>query len=86
MNGVQRVEFTIEPFVEAQPGDHVTAPIEALRAMGVTVDVGPFGSACEVGDEEIGEVMAAVVTAAVANGATHLNVDIHRLDGEAGRS
>ena len=31
---VQRIEFTIEPFVEADPGAHVTAPVEALRERG----------------------------------------------------
>ena len=82
MDDVQRIEFTIEPFVEAQPGAHVTAPVDALQAMGVAVEVGPFGSACDVDDEQVAEAVAAVTSAAFANGATHLNLDVHRLDAE----
>jgi isopentenyldiphosphate isomerase len=84
MSPVQRVEFTIEPFVEAQPGRHVTAPVDALAEMGVEVDVGPFGSACEVGDDLAGDVVATVVREAIGNGATHINVDINRVDGTGG--
>jgi 8-oxo-dGTP pyrophosphatase MutT (NUDIX family)/uncharacterized protein YqgV (UPF0045/DUF77 family) len=82
MQSVQRIEFTVEPFVEAQPGAHVTAPVDALQAMGVTVDIGPFGSSCDVDDEQVGAVVAAVATAAIANGATHLNLDISRVGEE----
>ena len=32
-----RVEFTIEPFNEGQPGRHVTAPADTLRALDVEV-------------------------------------------------
>ena len=38
------VEFTIEPFVEGEPGPHVRAAVEAAEADGVTVDFGPFGT------------------------------------------
>ena len=76
MNAVQRIEFTIEPFVEAQPGIHVTAPVDALTTMGVVVEVGPFGSACDVDDDRVGDAVATIVGTAVANGATHINVDV----------
>lgn len=77
---VQRVEFTIEPFVEAQPGPHVTAPVDALIELGVDVDVGPFGSGCDVPTDQIGNVVAAVVRVAIENGATHVNVDVSAVD------
>lgn len=73
---VQHVEFTIEPFVEAHPGDHVTAPIAALAAIGVDAEIGPFGSACDVPSDRIGDVVATVVRTAIQHGATHINLDI----------
>lgn len=71
-----RVEFTIEPFVEAAPGPHVTAPVDALAAMGIEAEVGPFGSACEVGPEQAGAAISTIVQSAIEHGATHINVDI----------
>ena len=77
---VQRVEFTIEPFVEAAPGDHVTAPVEALRSLGVGVEVGPFGSSCRVPSARVGDVVATICRIAVEHGATHINVDVEAVD------
>ena len=68
------VEFTIEPFVEGHPGPHVTAAIAAAEQLGVAVDVGPFGSSCEIAAEHAPDVVAAVVRAAFANGATHVSL------------
>jgi hypothetical protein len=73
---VQRVEFTVEPFVEGSPGLHVTAPLESVRALGVDVEFGPFGSACVIETAQVGAVVAAVIESALANGATHVNVDV----------
>ena len=73
---MQRVEFTIEPFVEGRPGPHVTAPTDALKALGVEIDVGPFGSYCEVADDRVGEIVGVIVQAATVNGATHVTVDV----------
>lgn len=73
---MQRVEFTIEPFNEGQPGQHVTVPADTLRAMGIAVDVGPFGSSCVVDDQRAGDVVAAVVRLALEHGASHVNVDV----------
>ncbi len=75
---MQRVEFTVEPFVEGQPGPHVTASVDAVSALGVEVDMGPFGSSCTVDDDRIGEIIGAIVQAAVVHGASHVNVDITR--------
>jgi isopentenyldiphosphate isomerase len=77
---VQRVEFTIEPFVEAEPGAHVTAPAEALRGLGIEVEVGPFGSGCTVPDRHIGDVVATITRIAVEHGATHINIDVEAVD------
>jgi hypothetical protein len=79
---VLRVEFTIEPFVEGQPGPHVLSGVAAAEAMGVTVEFGPFGSTCTVAPGQAGAVLGAIVDAAVANGASNVTVDIARLDDE----
>lgn len=77
---VQRVEFTVEPFVEGQPGRHVTEPLEAMRALGIDVDFGPFGSGCVVTTEQAAEVVATIVKTALTNGATHVNIDVSSVD------
>ena len=46
------VEFTIEPFVEGEPGPHVRAAVEAAEQSGVTVDFGPFGTTVS-GDDDV---------------------------------
>ena len=73
---MQRVEFTIEPFHEGEPGPHVTAPADALREMGLSVEVGPFGSNCDVDDARVRDVVATIVGIAFDHGASHVNVDI----------
>jgi hypothetical protein len=72
------LEFTIEPFVEGQPGPHVTSAIDAARALGHDVEFGPFGSSCTVPEAAAGEVVKAVLDAAFANGATHVNLHAAR--------
>jgi uncharacterized protein YqgV (UPF0045/DUF77 family) len=72
------IEFTIEPFVEGQPGPHVISAIEAAQALGYEIDFGPFGSSCSVPAAEVGEVARAVLDAAFANGATHVSLHTER--------
>jgi len=74
-----RVEFTIEPFVEGQPGEHVQAAVAAARQIGAAVEFGPFGSSCEVEAASAGVLVRAVTDAALANGATHVSVHVERL-------
>lgn len=73
---MHRIEFTIEPFVEGRPGPHVTDAIAAIEILGIDVEVGPFGSSCVAPTERVGEVVAAVTTAATARGATHVHLDV----------
>ena len=77
---MQELEFTIEPFVEGRPGPHVTAAIEAATGAGATVDVGPFGSACRVGDDRMPDVVAAITRAAFDHGATHVSLHVARVE------
>ena len=70
------VEFTIEPFVEGAPGPHVDAGIAAVRAAGVEVEVGPFGTTA-TGDAEA--VLAAVTDlcrAATKAGAERISLQL----------
>ena len=76
IRAVQRVEFTIEPFVEGHPGPHVTEPIAAVRALGIEIELGPFGTGCSVADASAAEVVAVVVRTAFEHGATHINIDV----------
>ena len=72
------LEFTIEPFVEGQPGPHVLSAVAAVEALGLTVDFGPFGSACEVDEDRVAEVAGAIMGAAFANGATYVTLFAER--------
>jgi uncharacterized protein YqgV (UPF0045/DUF77 family) len=73
---VLHLEFTIEPFVEGRPGPHVTEAIAAVEALGLDVEIGPFGSACDLASERLAEVLAAIGQQAFAHGATHVNLDV----------
>ena len=73
------LEFTIEPFVEGEPGPHVMKAIEAAQALGFDIEFGPFGSSCRVPVKQAGEVTKAVVEAAFRNGATHVSLHTERL-------
>ena len=75
------VEFTIEPFTEGNPGQHVRAAVDAAEALGVSADFGPFGTTCTVPEALIGALTSAVVVAAMANGATHVSLHVERRDG-----
>ncbi len=77
---MQQLEFTIEPFVEGQPGPHVTAAVDAAAAAGVDVEFGPFGSTCRAADDAMPDVVAAITRAAFANGATHVSLHLARIE------
>lgn len=70
-----KVEFTIEPFVEGELAERVTATIAAVEAMGVSVEVGPFGSSFVAGSDVVGDVIGVLVSTAYRHGATHVNID-----------
>jgi hypothetical protein len=72
------LEFTIEPFVEGQPGPHVLEAVAAAEALGAQVEFGPFGSSCQVPVALAASVAGAVLTAAFANGASHVTFAAER--------
>lgn len=75
-----QLEFTVEPFVEGLPGPHVTAAVSAVEAVGAEVEFGPFGSSCSAPVEAMPEVIAELVRAAFANGATHVTMHVAQGD------
>jgi uncharacterized protein YqgV (UPF0045/DUF77 family) len=76
--GRVRIEFMVEPFVEGHPGPHVMAAIDAVTALGLPVDVGPFSSAADATDERVGAVVAELLQAALAHGATRVALQVER--------
>lgn len=72
----QDLEFTIEPFVEGQPGPHVRAAVEAVEALGIAVEFGPFGSSCQAAADTMPAIVSAIVEHAFANGATHVSLHV----------
>ena len=81
--GVLLLEFTIEPFREGNPGPHVRSAIDAVEALGVQVEFGPFGSSCTVSQAQLAEVSGLIVAQAFANGATHVSLHAERVPGVA---
>ena len=70
------VEFTIEPFVEGNPGAHVIAGIEAARAAGASVEMGPFGTTA-VGDRDtMLNVVDSLCRQATAAGAERISLQL----------
>lgn len=71
-----RVEFTVEPFVEGDPGPHVRAAVAAVADLGVDPEVGPFGTAFEADAATASEAVASLVRAAAAAGAGRVSLQV----------
>jgi hypothetical protein len=74
-----RIEFTVEPFVDGEPGAHVRAAWDAARETSGTLDEGPFSSQTQVSSERAAELVARVVDAALTAGATRVNVQVEAM-------
>jgi uncharacterized protein YqgV (UPF0045/DUF77 family) len=72
------VEFTIEPFVEGEPGPHVRAAVEAAERSGVTVDFGPFGTTVSGDDDAVLTAVDRLLRAATEAGATRVSLQVIR--------
>ncbi|MFM8862907.1 MAG: thiamine-binding protein [Acidimicrobiia bacterium] len=70
------VEFTVEPFTEGDPGDHVSAALAAVRAEGCAIEVGPFGSSFTCPADRAAVVVERLTAAAVGAGATRVSVQV----------
>ncbi|MCB0991700.1 MAG: thiamine-binding protein [Acidimicrobiales bacterium] len=71
-----KLELTIEPFVDANPGPHVVAAIEAAEEAGLEVAVGPFGTTAEGTDALVLSAMSHITGAALATGATRVTLQV----------
>lgn len=70
-----KVEFTIEPFTEGDPPERVTRTVAALEALGLSVEIGPFGSSFTVSPGRLAEAMGILASVAHAHGATRVAVN-----------
>ena len=75
-----KVEFTIEPWVDGDPPERVNRCIDAIEALGVSVEIGPFGTSFVANVDLASTAVAAVINTAYANGATHVSIDIEKVD------
>ncbi len=71
-----RAEFTVEPFVDGNPGPHVAAAIDAAGAHGAEVTVGPFGTELSGDEDAVLAGLDAAMRAAMASGATRVTVQL----------
>ncbi len=69
-------EFLVAPLVEGKPGPHVAAAVDAFGAHGLTVDLGPFASSVAGDVDDMAAAIADMVRAAMANGATSVQLRV----------
>ena len=74
------VEFFVEPFVEGSPGPHVLAAVEAARAAGLAVELGPFASLATGSVAAVADAVRDVVAAAFEAGATRVQMQVDRVE------
>jgi uncharacterized protein YqgV (UPF0045/DUF77 family) len=72
------IEFTIEPFIPARPGRHVTAAIDAARELGLEVTIGPFGTRASGAAADVLTGADRIIRQALTNGATRVSLQIVR--------
>lgn len=71
------LEFTVEPFVESNPGPHVQAAIAAASSdPELNVDVGPFGTVVAGNDDSVLATTQKILAAAFANGASRVSLQL----------
>ena len=71
-----RAEFTVEPFVDGNPGPHVMAAVDAVRATGLEPDIGPFATVIEGDAAAVTEAVGALIAAARWAGAERVSLQI----------
>jgi predicted transcriptional regulator YheO len=69
-----RLEFFVEPFTEGRPGKHVRAAIDAVKAHGLSIDVGAFGTITSGSPDAVADAVRDLVRAALENGAARVSV------------
>jgi uncharacterized protein YqgV (UPF0045/DUF77 family) len=79
--GMVRLEFTVEPFTDGEPGPHVRAAIDAAVATGLAVDVGPFGTTADGPPPAAFDAVRDLLAAAFEQGASRVSVQVTDLGG-----
>jgi uncharacterized protein YqgV (UPF0045/DUF77 family) len=69
-----RAEFLVEPFEEGAPGPHVRAALDAVSALGLTPEFGPFGTTVVGERSQVIAALQAMLEAALTNGATRVSL------------
>lgn len=76
MPSTYSAEFLVEPFEEGRPGPHVVAAVEAVRALGLDPEVGPFGTTFEGEQGTVIQAVKALLDAATSKGASRVSIQI----------
>lgn len=74
-------EFFVEPFETGRPGAHVEAAFDAVRRLGLTLEIGPFGSTITGESQLVMQAVKDLLDAATAAGATRVSVRVEACDG-----
>ncbi|MEN9802113.1 MAG: hypothetical protein RLZ37_1238 [Actinomycetota bacterium] len=74
-----RAEFTVEPFIEGQPGPHVRAAIAAVEACGFIVEFGPFATSFSGDESSVASAIEALIRDAYEKGATRVAIHVERI-------
>lgn len=78
-------EFTVYPFEPGRPGPHVAAAIEEARRSGLPLEVGPLGTTVRGEVGTLVAVLARVLEAAFAHGATKVVTRLELTEARSGR-
>ncbi len=71
------LEFTVEPFVESNPGPHVQAAIAAATNVdGLLTEVGPFGTVVSGPRDQVLITTQEILEAAFASGASRISLQL----------
>ena len=71
-----KAEFTIEPFMEGDPGPHVKETIAVAKQSGLDVEIGPFGTTVIGEQETVFELVSELVKTAMDNGASRISLQV----------
>ena len=71
-----KAEFTIEPFIEGDPGPHVEETISVAKQSGLDVEIGPFGTTVIGEQETVFELVSELVKTAMDNGASRISLQV----------
>lgn len=69
-----RLEFTVEPLVEGDPGPHVQSAVDEARRRGLNPEMGPFATTVDGEQASVVGALAAIVDAALSGGATRVSL------------